>query len=469
MSLIIPANTLASGGYAVDNSCRFNDGSSDYLNKTLGTATNKKKFTISVWFKKCNNSNGQYLASAGTDVSSTIDDLSIHSSQALNFSGYESGTTYKLRTNALLRDSSAWYHAVVFFDSTQSTSTDRLKMYLNGTQVTSFSSATYPSLNLEVQFNKNVEHMVGRNLGGSLYMDGYIAEFCFIDGQALTPTSFGEFDEDSGIWKPIDVSGLTFGNNGFYLDFEDSGALGADVSGNGNDFTVNNLTAIDQSTDTPTNNFATWNPLSNYSSVTMSEGNMKAIVSASSPTPNCSGSIYPTTGKWYWEGKITESGSNHMFGIRPDGLNYNQGNYWNVSGTYSAVTYYADNGYVYINGSSSTYGSTYGSGDIIGVAMDLTNGFVYFSKNGTWQNSGVPTSGATGTGAKTIPTLGLPYTFALGSGSSSWSTGCEINTGNAPYAISSGNTDGNGYGNMEYAVPSGYLSLCTANLSEVLG
>ena len=221
MSLIIPANSL-SGGFAVDNSCRFNDGSSDYLNKTLGTATNKKKFTISVWFKKCNNSNGQYLASAGTDVSSVIDDLSIHSSQALNFSGYESGTTYKLRTNALLRDSSAWYHVVVNFDSTQATSTNRLKMYLNGTQVTSFSSATYPSLNLEVQFNKNVEHMVGRNLGGSLYMDGYIAEFCFIDGTANAVTDFGEFDEDSGIWKPIDVSGLTFGTNGFYLDFEDS-------------------------------------------------------------------------------------------------------------------------------------------------------------------------------------------------------------------------------------------------------
>jgi len=458
--LIIPANSL-SGGFDVANSCRFNDGSSDYLNRTLGTATNKKKFTISVWFKKCNNSNGQYLASAGTDVSSVIDDLSIHSSQALNFSGYESGTTYKLRTNALLRDTSAWYHAVVNFDSTQGTDTNRLKMYINGEQITSFVDSTYPSLNLEVQFNKNVEHMVGRNLGGSLYMDGYMAEFCFIDGTALDPTSFGEFDEDSGIWKPIDVSGLTFGTNGFYLDFEDSAALGDDVSGNGNDFTVNNLTATDQTTDTCTNNFSTLNPLYQQGDNAFSEGNCKVVLEAGDGTKGVASNIAVSSGKWYFEVKQGSS-TNSVIQVREasdkeDDLSYYQGSY---------AGYQFNNGNQYITGNSSSgYGASYADGDIIMVALDMDNDRVYFGKNGSWNdgdgnadeanlNDYAPVNGVTNAIAA----------FANSNGSATATA--EFNFGNPPYANSSSVSDGNGFGNFEFAVPSGYFAICTKNLAE---
>ena len=177
----------------------------------------------------------------------------------------------------MYRDVSAWYHIVVAVDTTQGTASNRLKLYVNGEQITSLQASSYPSLNFDTLINNNNAHYISGAVDttyGTRRFDGYMAEVCFIDGTALDPTSFGEFDEDSGIWKPISVSGLTFGTNGFYLDFEDSAALGDDVSGNGNNFTVNNLTAIDQTTDTPTNNFATLNPLNNYwSAATFSEGN----------------------------------------------------------------------------------------------------------------------------------------------------------------------------------------------------
>ena len=236
--------------YSVANSLRFNYDSSDYLNKTLGTATNRKKFTISLWTKRSElygvNSETKYLMSAGNNASTNVDELYFRF-DTLDFSGYESSTTeFQLRTNQLFRDPSAWLHIVVAYDSTQGTASNRIKAYANGSQITSFSTETYPDQNHEPLFNSNIAHEIGRNLD-SKYFDGYMAEFCFIDGSALAPTSFGEFDEDSPtIWKPIDVSGLTFGNNGFYLDFENSGSLGADVSGNSNNFTVNNLTSIDQ-------------------------------------------------------------------------------------------------------------------------------------------------------------------------------------------------------------------------------
>ena len=457
MPSILGANTLSSG-YDVANSLRFNDGSSDYLNKTLGTATNRKKFTISVWFKKCNNSNAQYLASAGTNVSSVIDDLSIHSSQVLNFSGYESSTTYKLRTNALLRDSSAWYHVVVAYDSTQGTDTNRLKMYLNGTQVTSFSSATYPSQNLEVQFNKNVEHMVGRNLGGSSYMDGYIAEFCFIDGQQLDPTSFGEFDSDSGIWKPIDVSGLTFGNNGFYLDFEDSSALGNDVAGS-NNFTVNNLTAVDQSTDTCTNNFCTLNPISEHNDSTFSDGNLTYTGNASA-VHNAIGSIGVTQGKWYFEAKRVTGNSAYPFAgvFNADG---SMGSYLGAtSDGWSILMDANDNGEWRNNGTlSGTSAGTFSNGNIAMIAIDMDNGKIWFGKDGTWAASGNPSAGSgeqysnlTGT---IVPAVAV-YTGAS----------VSLNFGSPPYSISSGNSDANSHGNFEYAVPTGFYSLNSKNLAE---
>ena len=471
MPLIIPSNSISAGGYEVDNSLRFNDGSSDSLNKTFGTPSNNKIHTTSVWFKRSSglgvNQSITYVEQGGGYAR-----ILLHNSDAIIVDGADSsaGNSYGLTTNRLFRDVSAWYHIVVAFDDTQSTASDRLKLYVNGVQETSFSSSTYPTQNIDYPYNSANAHYIGRNTSGATYYDGYLAEYCFIDGSQLDATSFGEFDEDSGIWKPIDVSGLTFGTNGFYLDFEDSAALGDDVSGNGNNFTVNNLTAVDQSTDTCTNNYVTWNPLDNYyPAMTLSEGNTKAVTVANKYT-HIPTTIGITSGKWYAEIKCTaQSASQEAFLI-------------GISSTQSTATtqelghhandysYYANDGSYRNNDTNNSYGSSFTTGDIIGIAVDLDNNKLYFSKNGIWQNSGDPTSGATGTGAISITdptsTPRGAYFFAVCYWSSTNNGTFDANFGNPSFTISSGNTDGNGYGNFEYAVPSGYYALNTKNLAE---
>jgi hypothetical protein len=261
MSLIIPANTLASGGFAVDNSCRFNRASNDYLIRTP-TSGNYKTSTFSTWIKRSNISGvEEHLIGFYTSGTQQFN-IKFKSDDTIRVTEYDSAYNIQLDTNRKFRDPSAWMHIVVALDTTQGTASNRAKLYINGVQETSFSTATYPSQNTDLKINGNTSsNFLGAYSNGGDHFSGYMAEVVWIDGSQLDPTSFGEFDEDSGIWKPISVSGLTFGDAGFYLDFEDSAALGDDVSGNGNDFTVNNLTAIDQTTDTPTNNFATLNAL----------------------------------------------------------------------------------------------------------------------------------------------------------------------------------------------------------------
>ena len=483
MPLIIPSNSISAGGYEVDNSLRFNSGSSDYLNRTMSSSgSSRTTFTFSTWFKT--SVSGSTISLFGSGDASSFFRIRIGTTGRLSFEDYYPDA-YNLRwsapaTGLLLRDSSAWYHLVCAIDTTQASSGDRVKIYVNGENITSLFTATNsPSLNATFQINNDNPTYVGYEPFGTEYFDGYMAEVCFIDGTALDPTSFGEFDEDSGIWKPIDVSELTFGTNGFYLDFENSGSLGADVSGNGNDFTVNNLTAIDQTTDTPTNNFATLNPIqAALSSATFSEGNLKSVTAGTSGENygGCS-SIGVASGKWYFEAKATVgsgSADRNVIGVTGEASTIAKNK--NYTGTSSTVQYQSYNGEVLSNNTTIEYtGSTYATGDIIQIALDIDNLHVYFGKNGTWQNSGDPTSGATGTGAVDLiaissTTDGFYFIYhGDNSGASGPVSTFEFNFGSPSYTISSGNTDGNGYGNFEYAVPSGYLSLCTKNLSEVLG
>ena len=255
-SFLYPAPTN-SNPYEVANSLRFDDGSSDYLNFTPSSAGNRRTFTFSTWVKRGNLGDKLFLVQTHNLLQMVILQFTF-SGEAIRVRIYESSAK-DVVTSILFRDLSAWYHIVVAVDTTQSTSSDRVKIYVNGSEADK-SSGSYIQ-NFDTSVNNTVIQQVGvgRNSGGSFsnYFDGYLAETVLIDGTALDETSFGEFDSDTGIWKPIDVSGLTFGTNGFYLDFEDSSALGNDVSGNDNDFTVNNLTSVDQSTDTCTNNFAT--------------------------------------------------------------------------------------------------------------------------------------------------------------------------------------------------------------------
>jgi hypothetical protein len=481
MSLIIPANTLASGGYVVDNSLRFNRGSSDHLTFTPSSTGNRRTFTISFWIKISEHNTGSleygiFDAGGDADVSGWFDIQQGHTTDGDFMSQFYNGAFRNFKLTQKIQDPSAWYHFVVAVDTTQGTDTNRIKYYINGTQVTDFNSPVYPSQNFDLNVNTSGQKQTigGRASGSATIVDffnGYLSEFVMIDGSQLDPTSFGEFDEDSGIWKPIDVSGLTFGTNGFYLDFEDSAALGADVSGNTNNFTVNNLAAIDQTTDTPTNNFCTPNPLYPGSGVAFSEGNLKTVFTSYEQSPN--GTIGASAGKWYYEMKMADTHA--RFGWCES--HCPQGDTDSAS-TFPAYAIYS-NGTgalglrVYKNVTSrvvTDYGSytEWSSGDTVGIAFDIDNGKFYAHLNGTYYNSGDPASGTgalmTGITAQESG-LFLPY---LNCGTSASKT-FEWNFGNAPYAISSGNTDGNGYGNFEYAVPSGYLSLCTANLSEVLG
>jgi hypothetical protein len=464
MPLIIPANTI-SGGYEVANSLRFNDGSSDYLNKTNGTPTNNDICTISLWTKFSQIATDSAILSQHTDSNNRFQ-LSYPSSGYLSLLQKTSGSTeISIATDRLFRDASAWYHIVLAIDTTQGTASNRVKLYINGVQETSFQTETYPSQNTDIRFNSSsLVQEIGR-VTASDYYDGYMAEVCFIDGQQLDPTSFGEFDEDTNIWKPIDVSGLTFGTNGFYLDFENSGSLGADVSGNGNNFTVNNLTSIDQSTDTCTNNFATLNPLDfGVIAPAFSNGNLQYVSSGSGVGANSGNraTFGFSTGKWYWEIKRNDNNASY-FGATNSDISVWFNSNGALSGGFYGVTASGDK---FVNGSlTGSVFSAMSSGDIGMFAYDLDNNYFYFGVNGTWVTSGDPESGSSGTGALGTLASGT-YQPSLCNGNYGVSTDMSLNFGNPPFSISSSNTDGNGYGNFEYAVPNGYYSLNSKNLAE---
>ena len=436
------------------NSCRYDDGSDDYLSRTFGSSGNRKTWSFSTWVKRANlpNTNMNII---GTDYTSLGEAyLIFRPGEQLMYGQYESGggaNNYYFQTNMAFKDVSAFYHILFVWDTTQSTSSDRMKLYVNGSQITSFSTSAYPSLNLDGVWNSNRVHYVGDDAIDGTNLDGYLSQTIFVDGQALTPSSFGAFNPVTNIWEPIAYTG-TYGTNGFKLNYSDSSNLGDDTSGNGNDFTVNNLTSIDQSTDTPSNNFAILNHLDGGTSATFSEGNLK-LVTTSSGYATTRASIGVSTGKWYFEGKLISG--NAEIGIITSDQDISNSN--NPLG-HSANGYaYTNAGAKYNNNNNSSYGDSYTSNDIIGVALNLDDGQLFFYKNGTIQNSG------------TAAFSSLPsntYHPAVSDDSSSTACTWELNFGSPPYTISSGNADANGHGNFEYAVPSGYFALCTKNLSE---
>ena len=460
MPLIIPSNSISAvGGYEIDNSLRFNDGSSDYLNITQ-SAGNRQIFTYSLWVKRSTLGNRQRLI-RDYNSSTAIFQIYFESSNDTLFVLDYTDTNpnpIQIRTNQVFRDPSAWYHIVVSIDTTQATSSNRVKIYVNGSQVTSFAEENYPSQNFNSSGNQSGNTLYIGSTGSGDYYDGYMSEVVLIDGQQLDPTSFGEFDEDSGIWKPIDVSGLTFGTNGFYLPFENSAALGQDDSGNGNNFTVNNLTSIDQTTDTPTNNFATLNPLSSTAS-TLSEGNLK-FVYASGTYSNGKGTLAVSQGKWYVEAKATTiAGTNYPgWGIADVGIDWSSnpdnGAYIGQQSN-QAYGFFPQLG-VYLNSSNIlSITDVISSGDIIGLALDLDS---VQNTLKIYQNGSL-------LGTANINPPNNAYIFGASINTSASSAVTEFNFGNPPYTISSGNSDGNGYGLFEYQPPSGYLALCTKNLA----
>ena len=453
--IILGTNSIKDTGYDVANSLRFDDGSSANLSETPSSTGNRRKFTFSTWLKRASGFGVQQVFFGSWNGNSDAGYTSLRFTDAdqLNLTGWN---TNWFVTSRKFRDPSAWYNIVLSIDTENGTAGNRMRLYINGVEETSFATNNNPNQNQDLSINVSGSeiYIASNEVNGTEgnYFDGYLAETVLIDGQQLAPDQFGEFDEDSGIWKPIDVSGLTFGTNGFYLDFENSGALGADVSGNSNNFTVNNLTAIDQSTDTCTNNFATLNPLYNaYVDPTFSEGNLK--ITQTSAWSGAKATMGVSTGKWYWEVKLTGTMDAHHHGVQQENVNESAQNPQNTTGT--TVFANSDGGEMKTNGSATTsdYG-TFSSGDIMGLALDMdagSYGQITIYKNGSAIVSNFNLSSSS--------TTVMPFA-SIGNSTA------EYNFGSPSFAISSGNTDGNGYGNFEYAVPNGYYSLNTKNLAE---
>ena len=662
---ILGANSV-SGGYEISNSLRFNDGDSPRLEITPSSAGDRDTFTISLWFKRGNLGSEQRLFSAGPSLGTSNNNISSvrlqNNDQLIIFGEISQSVSFTLQTNRVFRDPSAWYHIVVAFDTENGTAANRIKLYVNGVQETSFSTANYMSQNVDTFFNAANVHNISYT-GGNI-LDGYIAEFHSIDGQQLAPTEFGEFD-DNGVWIPKAYDG-TYGTNGFYLDFsndatkhaisvvgnakhsttqnkigatsisfdgngdrldipastlmetasgtiecwvymnaladgselyynppiytkgnvyqtltvrangkvtshlytgsvnelistnaistgawnhvavtwnpdgrkiwingvlngtsstsltamdaggnnatfhigegtsdshtglnayvdelrvsktdrytsnftpytsaltEDSnttllihsdtdnnsttftdssgviGGPGNDQTGNENHFTPFSISATDVTTDTPTNNFATMNPLylRTGGAPVFSEGN--TFSDQSSANTLQFSTILVTQGKWYMEVKVVAVGGLAAVGISDPSI-YDNGN------PDTKIISYRSNGQKKNLGTASSYGNTFTTGDIIGMAFDADDGNLYFYKNGTAENSG------------TAAFTGIDTSSGYVIGSIGYNGEASNNYGNPSYAISSGNADANGYGNFEYAVPSGYYSLCTKNLAE---
>jgi len=473
-------------GYEISNSLRFNYVDSANLQFTPSSAGTEETFTISAWIKKSMNSansgtGGQdcYLFSSEVDSNNrtVMGVFGSSGTQGIFFENKVSGTSSYVDSAATFRDPSAWMHCVWAIDTTQSTDTNRVKLYVNGSQISSFDSTSYLSQNTVTQWSRAQVNYIGSRAGGNYY-DGYLSEVHVIDGQQLAPTEFGETN-DNGVWIPKQYTG-SYGTNGYKLEFKQTGTsanssgMGADTSGNDNHFSVSNLAATDVTTDTPTNNFATMNPLANfYAEHTFSEGNCKIVTENSANHYSYSTSTMGVAnGKWYAEFKASaKSGGNDWFSVGVA----------EAMGTASNLTLGRDTGHTssdeagqigwlgygtdfvyqndaYYSGSTSDYDTdAYGVGDILSVALDADNNRVYFYKNGTIQNSGTHFNiGVSPTGF---------WHFAVGDFDNQNYT-WECNFGNAPFSISSGNADANGYGNFEYAVPSGYYALCTKNLAE---
>ena len=445
--------------FEVANSLRFNSGSSDYLTRTPSGTGNRRTWTFSAWVKRTNPGAGNQIFQQSQDDNNYM--KLYFSSDKIFWRGITGGSNSAyIVTNRLFRDVSAWFHIVARFDSTNGTAGDRMRLYVNGVEETSFSTDINPSSNYDSFANTTNPIDIGRdNVNNASYFNGYMAEVCMVDGQSLDPTSFGEFDEDSGIWKPIDVSGLTFGTNGFYLDFEDSSALGNDAAGS-NNFTVNNLTAIDQSTDTCTNNFATWNGVKPLTRGALSEGNL--VFTGVSGNETTYSSIGASSGKWYFEVKGTTNGDRMSVGCAQK---FVQGDQHQQTTNTNGIGYDGVTGSLYVNNSDVATYSTYSNTDIIGVALDLDLRKIYFSVNGTWQNSADPSAGSNGYSLPSNLTDEDFWFFAIsdtyGSGATAWSA----NFGSPQFSISSGNSDPNGYGNFEYGTENFY-ALNSKNLAE---
>jgi len=449
MSLFNNALIGASGqqGYQISRSVRLRSSASAYLNRTPAVASNRQKWTWSGWVKRGSLTSFQQMFTAGTGASDRTYFLFTNTDTIQFYSAATSGVA-DYSTSALFRDPAAWYHIQLAFDSTQATAANRVFLYINGVQQTLTATITVAQ-NTSLYVNSTVAHTIGReSYTGANYLDGYLTEINFIDGQQLTPSSFGETNAVTGVWQPKKYAG-TYGTNGFYLNFSDNStaaALGTDFSGNSNTWTVNNISVTagvtyDSMLDVPTpyadggngrGNYCVLNPLRCGSLIIPSSGNLNGVATGTAAQTVAS-TFGISSGKFYWE--VTDQGT---------GLNY----IGIVDGTSEMTTYIGSaangSGWAYNSsgqkigptaGTAVAYGATYTNNDVIGIALDMDAGTIVFYKNNASQ--GTMVTGLTGTWFPAISCNGVA------------GNGGIANFGQRPFA---------------YTPPTGFVALNTQNL-----
>ena len=468
-------SATAATGFNVDNSCMFNSADSASMEKDAAAPTDNNKWTFSAWVKRSKLGTLQEIFYGEANSTNYCTIRFNDTSDTLTFKNRPGSTTSTLTTSAVFRDPNAWLHLVVVLDTSNGTAANRDIIYINGVRETNFSTESHSGDGDVCYINSDGDAMKISKGNSASFFNGYMAEVYFIDGQALAASDFGEFDEDSPtIWKPKDASGLTFGNNGFYLDFKASGNLGNDANG-GTDLTETNLAAVDQATDTCTNNFCTMNPLYNATSspFTFTQGNCE-VEQNTTNWRTAAGTMGVSSGKWYFEAKGGQGTNGYThYGWSSDSWLTEKGvgsmNEPTTNHNGPAVTYYGYQGNNYYSTASSTgndtsYGDSWNNDNTIGCFLDLDNNKAYWSKDGTLQNSG--TGYSIESGFTWFPIVG-GYDMDAGGES------VKLNFGGCPATtISSGNTDGE-YGNFEYtttitgdSVSKTFKALCTKNLAE---
>ena len=442
------------------------------IRRTTGsTPTNAEKFTVSLWFKLSQVGSSVGLFGWRENSNSGNNNLFIRINGNGNFQIYFTSNNgndnhLTLLTNRVFRDCNSWYHAVISVDSSQSTSSDRAKLYINGIQETSFSSASYPasgrtffSNDTQINFGKT------RSTGDAdTYFSGIQSHIHFTDGYAYDATPFGETDSTTGEWKiKTSVTGVTYGNNGFWW-LKDSIAT-TDHSPNSNSWSSGGGT-LTKTEDCPSNVFATLNAVHRIHDYTLTEGN-NTFTNSSTGHRSANSTLAANTGKWYAEVKVIAqdgSATYPQIGI----IDVDKFSIYSYTGSSNKGYAYLSNGNKQYNGSATSFGNTYTVGDIVGIAMDLDNSKIYFSKNGTWENSGVPTSGSTGTGSAYDIASDVFYSFTGSSYDGSQNPVYSWNFGNGYFgttAVSSAGTNASGIGIFEYDVPTGFTALSTKGLN----
>ena len=454
--------------YNLQRSLRFRASASGNLSRNQIATGNGHTYTIPFWVKRGSLGSQTIInTSAGVGNSNSLAQLYFDSSDRLAFYQFHGGTTYtQLVTNRVFRDPSAWYSIIVVYDDTQATAANRVKIYVNGVQETSFATATYPSQNFNSFFNTSTNPAwIGTYIGNSLYFDGYLAEFYFIDGQALTPSSFGSTNSTTGVWQPAPYTG-TYGTNGFYLPFTDNSALttssnvglGKDFSGNGNYWTTNNISitsgvTYDSMTDVPTltsataANFAVLNPLDRNVNLLISNANLTCAYSGVA-SALIRGTFGVTSGKWYFEVTPSNIGNgNCVFGVVNSLASVNNyigadANGWGFAPQPSGSSY------KYSNGTATAYGTANGTGTYA-IAIDVDAGKIWFSDNtGAWIASGSPSTGAN---ASFTTLTGTLFPSVCHYSGTSQNTASDANFGQRPFA---------------YTPPSGFVALNAYNLPD---